>query len=248
MAAPDGDGWISLFDGKTLDGWTVKIAGRPLGENYRHTFRVEDGILKVSYDGYDKFEQRFGHLYTNSAYSHYVLRLEYRFTGDVMADAPHWTALNSGVMLHAQSPLSLTLEQHWPVSVETQFLAQGATAGTQTGNVCTPGTHVHVDGQLTTAHIIDSRGSWYPRDEWVAVEVEVHGPELIIHRINGVEVLRYSHPVLDETDADARRLLARGAPRRLGSGHIALQAEGQPVWFRNIRLRPLEAPAAAVKG
>jgi hypothetical protein len=26
----------------------------------------------------------------------------------------------------------------------------------------------------------------------------------------------------------------------LGFGHIALQAEGQPVWFRNIELLPLE--------
>jgi hypothetical protein len=34
--------------------------------------------------------------------------------------------------------------------------------------------------------------------------------------------------------------LAAGAPLQLSFGHIALQSEGQPIWFRNIRIRPLE--------
>ena len=41
--------WIPLFNGKDLDGWTVKINGHELNDNYGNTFRVEDGILKVSY-------------------------------------------------------------------------------------------------------------------------------------------------------------------------------------------------------
>jgi hypothetical protein len=243
-AGNEAEDWFPLFDGRSLDGWTIKITGHPLGENYRDTYRVEDGIIKVSYDHYDTFDRRFGHLYTNSAYSHYVLRLEYLITGDVMPDAPSWTALNSGVMIHSQSPLTLRLEQEWPVSVEGQFLAVDTTAGRQTGNACTPGTHIHVDGRLTTAHIIDADSRLYPRDEWVRFEIEVHGHDLVIHRVNGKEVLRYTHPILDEKDPDARRLLAAGVPRELGFGHIALQAEGQPVWFRNIEIRPLK-PASS---
>ena len=99
--------WVSLFNGKDLSGWTIKIAKRPLGENFADTFRVEDGILKVSYAGYDKFDQQYGHLFTNLAYSHYILRMEYRFTGTMMADAPNYVNLNSGVMLHAQPPQSM---------------------------------------------------------------------------------------------------------------------------------------------
>jgi hypothetical protein len=71
--------WVPLFNGKDLTGWTIKIAKRPLGENFANTFRVEDGILKVNYDGYEKFDEQYGHLFTNLAYSHYILRLEYRF-------------------------------------------------------------------------------------------------------------------------------------------------------------------------
>jgi Domain of Unknown Function (DUF1080) len=44
------EGWIPLFNGKDLDGWKPKIKGYEAGENYGDTFRVEDGVLKVSYD------------------------------------------------------------------------------------------------------------------------------------------------------------------------------------------------------
>lgn len=238
---PVESGWISLFNGRDLDGWVPKVAKHPAGENYADTFRVEDGVIKVAYDKYPAFAEQFGHLYTLLPYSHYILRLEYRFTGTPMADAPPWAKYNSGVMVHSQSPYSMTVEQPWPASLECQFLAVGTTAGRQTGNVCTPGTNLVFNGKFTTDHILEATGSTLsPLDAWVAVEVEVHGNDEVIHRINGVEVLRYSHPQLDPREPSAQALLARGAPLQLTSGHIALQAESQPVWFRNIRLRPLE--------
>ena len=94
-------------------------------------------------------------------------------------------------------------------------------------------------GKLLTDHIIDSTSKLFPVDEWVTAEIEVRGHDEVIHRINGVEVLRYQHPQLDPGDKDAQKLLAAGAPLQLGFGHIALQAESQPIWFRNIRIRPL---------
>ena len=44
--------WIQLFNGKDLTGWTPKIRYHDLGDNFGDTFRVEDGLLKVSYDQY----------------------------------------------------------------------------------------------------------------------------------------------------------------------------------------------------
>lgn len=236
------EGWVALFNGKDLSGWTVKIAKRPLGENFANTFRVEDGILKVSYDGYEKFDEQFGHLYTNLAYSHYILRLEYRFEGRMMADAPKYVNLNSGVMLHAQPPQSLRFDQGFPASLEMQFLADEGNGPRSTGNLCTPGTHVEMGGQLVTRHIVKSSAPTFPADAWVRAEVEVHGHEEIIHRVNGVEVLRYQHPQLDPTNnnAPATDQIEAGGNLRLSYGHIALQAEGQPVWFRNIELKSLE--------
>ena len=239
LAADEGE-WHSLFNGRDLAGWTVKINKHPLGENYADTFRVEDGVIKVAYDRYGKFDEQFGHLYSNQAYSNYILRLEYRITGAAVADSPPWAKLNSGVMVHSQSPMSMGLNQPWPASMEFQFLSVGATAGRQTGNVCTPGTNLEMKGKLLTDHIIDSTSKLFPVDEWVAVEVEVHGNTEVIHRVNGVEVLRYQHPQLDPKEDSAKALLAAGAPLQLSFGHIALQAESQPVWFRNIRVRQLD--------
>jgi hypothetical protein len=239
VAAAEAEQWHELFNGKDLSGWTIKIANRPLNENYADTFRVQDGVIKVSYDGWDKFDKRFGHLYTNQPYSNYILRLEYRITGKGIDDAPHWAKLNSGVMIHSQSPLSVRLEQAFPVSMEFQFLAVGATAGKQTANAVTPGTNLQLNGKVLTDHIIDAKSKLFPLDEWITAEVEVRGNEEVVHRINGVEVLRYQRPQLDPRDVDAQRLLAAGAPLQLSFGHIALQAEGQPIWFRNIRLRQL---------
>jgi hypothetical protein len=239
-AAADEGEWHSLFNGKNLDGWTIKIAKHQVNENYLDTFRVEDGVLKVSYDRWDKFDGQFGHLYSNQPYANYILRLEYKITGGAVADSPPWAKLNSGVMIHSQSPLSMTLTQAFPTSMEFQFLAVGATAGRQTGNVCTPGTNLEMKGKLLTDHIIDSSSKLFPVDEWVNVEVEVHGNNEVIHRVNGVEVLRYQHPQLDLRDEFAQQLKAAGAPLQLSYGHIALQAESQSIWFRNIRIKQLD--------
>ena len=55
--------WISLFNGKDLTGWKIKIAGSELNENYLNTFQVRDGKLIVSYDEYETFNGEFGHIF-----------------------------------------------------------------------------------------------------------------------------------------------------------------------------------------
>lgn len=89
--APTGD-WISLFNGKNLDDWTAKIAGLVLNDNYRNTFRVEDGLLKVSvsYEQFDKFGDRFESLFNKRKFSHYWILAEYRFVGALAHGAPRW--------------------------------------------------------------------------------------------------------------------------------------------------------------
>jgi len=242
LAEEDEKDWITLFNGKDLSGWTPKITSFPCGENALNTYRVEDGILKVSYDDYEKFDKRYGHLYANIPYSRYLLRMEYRFTGKMMPDAPHYVNLNSGVMIHSQSPQSMGLNQAFPVSLEFQFLADEGKGKRSTGNVCTPGTNLEMDGKLVTQHIVKSSAPTFPANEWVAIEIEVRGNEEVIHRVNGEEVLRYQRPQLDPEgqveSADA--LIAAGSPKQLNFGYIALQAEGQPVWFRDIELKSLE--------
>ena len=234
--------WIPLFNGKDLSGRTPKICKHPLGENFADTFKVEDGIIKVSCDAYGKFDQQYGHLYSDIAYSHYIQRMEYRFEGKMMDDAPGYVNLNSGVMIHSQSPQNMRQDLSFPVSLEYQFLADEGKGVRPTGNVCTPGTNIEMDGKLITYHIVQSTSPTFPAEEWVKVEIEVHGSEEIIYRTNGVEVLRFRKPRLDPGNRveSAEALVKAGSPKILAFGHIALQAEGRPVWFRNIELKSLE--------
>ena len=168
--------------------------------------------------------------------------MEYKFVGKMMADAPHYVNLNSGIMVHSQPPQSMTLDQGFPVSLEFQFLADEGKGKRPTGNVCTPGTNLEMDGKLITQHIVKSSAPTIPADQWVKIEIEVRGNKEIIHRVNDKEVLRYQKPQLDPKGAvvPTEALLKAGQPIQLSHGHIALQAEGQPVWFRNIELKQLE--------
>ena len=109
--------WVSLFNGKNLDGWQMKIAGYPLGENYGNTFRVEDGILSTRYNQYDSFRSKFGALYFNKKYTNYRLRVEYRFVGELTPGAPTWGFRDGGIQYHCQSPATVGLTQPFPVSL-----------------------------------------------------------------------------------------------------------------------------------
>ncbi len=233
--------WISLFNGKDLDGWTPKITGSDLGDNYLNTFRVEEGLLKVAYDRYTKFEGQFGHIFYREKLSHYVIRLEYRFVGEQVPGGPGWAFRNSGIMLHCQSPESMEKKQDFPVSIEVQLLGGDGTHKRSTANLCTPGTNVVMGGKLITQHCTDSTSKTYHGDQWVTVEIEVRGNEQIRHLIDGETVLAYTQPQLDESDASAKKLLAGGADKMLREGYISLQAESHPVHFRKVELMRLEA-------
>jgi hypothetical protein len=240
QAGPSKSRWIRLFNGKDLTGWTPKIAKHELGENYKDTFRVQDGLLTVAYDQYDKFDGEFGHLFYQDAFSHYRLRVEYRFTGEQTPGGPGWAFRNSGMMVHCQPPATMTKDQSFPVCIEVQLLGGDGTNERSTGNLCTPGTHVVMDDTLVTQHCINSSSKTYHGDQWVTAEVEVHGNRLIRHIINGEVVLEYAEPQLDEGDADAQRLLKAGADRMVSEGYISLQAESHPLQFRKVELLPLE--------
>lgn len=227
--------WVRLFNGKNLEGWNVKITGHELNDNYANTFRVENGILKISYDQYEQFEGKFGHIFYKDKYSHYILRLEYRFVGDQTPGGPEWAFRNSGIMVHSQPPKSMSKDQDFPISIEVQLLGGNGIEERSTGNVCTPGTHIVMEGKLVTRHCIDSSSKTYHGDQWVTMAVEVRGNSAIKHIVNGEIVLEYDNPQLDENDPDTRKLMKKD-DKMLHDGYISLQAESHPVEFRKIEI------------
>jgi hypothetical protein len=232
--------WISLFNGMDLTGWTPKIRGYELGDNWGNTFRVENGVLKVAYDKYEAFDNKFGHLFCKTPFSHYRMRLEYRFTGDQTPGGPGWALRNSGIMIHCQDPKTMGKDQDFPVCIEVQLLGGDGQNERTTGNLCTPGTNVVMSDKLVTQHCVSSKSETYHGDRWVKAEIEVNGDGVIKHLINGRVVLEYQEPQLDPSDADAKKLLERGAAKMLSEGYISLQAESHPCAFRKIEILPLQ--------
>jgi hypothetical protein len=239
VSAPDGH-WISLFDGKTLNDWTVKIAGHDLNDNYRNTFRVEDGLLKVSYDQYDTFGGRFGSLFYNKKLSRYWFRAEYRFVGKQAAGAPSWAYKNSGIQLHSQAPETIRKEQEFPVSVEFDIVGGRLFGRHPTGDVCENGTRVKIDGAVLLAKCSKLSNVTIPGDEWVTILAEVQGGTRIRQAVNGQLVVDYTDAALDEKDPDAERLLRTGSAKSLTSGYISIQANSHPIEFRRIEILPIE--------
>ncbi|MEI6809521.1 MAG: DUF1080 domain-containing protein [bacterium] len=234
--------WIQLFNGKDLTGWIPKIRGYAAGENFGNTFRVEGGVLKVVYDQYGgAFKDRFGHIFYKDPFTNYVLRVEYRFVGEQLPDGEGWAYRNNGIMIHGQTPESMQKDQSFPVSIEVQLLGGSGSGKRTTANLCTPGTHVVVNGKLYTPHILDSKSQTYHGDQWVTVEVEVRGNK-ITHRVEGQDVLSYTDPQLDKGDSDAKRLIAAGAPVMLTGGTISLQSESHPCEFRKIEIKKIDGP------
>lgn len=236
--------WRSLFDGKTLDGWTAKIARRPVGENYRQTFVADQGVIRVSYAGYDKFDNQFGHLFHKMPLSAYRLRFSYRFlTEGGLPDTPGWARANSGIMFHSQSAETMTVEQPFPVSIEFQLLGKDGDAPRPTGAVCTPGITITIDGGKVKEHCTPpANGPTIANGTWVQAELEVLPSGDITQKINGVVVHRYAGAALDPDDTVAGGakpyILARGAQPVTG-GYIALQSEGAPLEFKDIEIQEL---------
>ena len=232
-AAPSApEQWEPIFNGRNLDGWTVKLNHHATADNFGATFRAENGLIRVAYDQYPDFGERFGHLFYQKKLSHFRLRLEYRFFGEQIKGGPPYAKLNSGVMFHSQPPASILKDQNWPISVEAQFLAGGRT----TMNVCTPGTEIHRDGQMIKAHCTNSTSKVYPNDAWVPIELEVLGGGRVRHYVDGQLVLEYEKSMIGGGVANGFDPAFKQDGTVLTEGYIGLQSESQPVEFRKVEL------------
>lgn len=232
--------WIQLFDGVSLNGWTPKIRGYAYGENAFNTFQVRDGAITVSYDGYNKFEERFGHLFYASPFSYYKMVVEYRFIGEQVADGPGWAFRNSGIMIHSPPGETMLIDQDFPISIEVQLLGGNGVDERTNANLCTPGTNVVMSGELVTNHCINSSSKTYHGDDWVRAEIIVLGDSMISHVLDGEVVLEYNNPQIGGGSVNAfdPEIKIDGLP--LTGGYISLQSESHPIEFRKVELLNLK--------
>lgn len=230
--------WIQLFNGKDMEGWTPKLAGYKMGDNFNNTFRVTNGFLQANYSEYDTFKNEFGHLFYKDKFSHYRLRAEYRAVGQQANGGEGWAIANNGLMLHCQPVETMTLDQGFPMSIEFQLLGGNGKDERPTGNLCTPGCHVTLNGEFFEPHCVNSSSKTFHGEQWVNAEAIVFGDSIIHHVIEGDTVMTYSNPVIGG-DLSGLDTLAFPAGTRMTEGYISIQAESQGFDFRKIEILDL---------
>jgi hypothetical protein len=232
--------WQQLFNGKDLTGWAVKIRGYELNDNFGSTFRISNGSLRVAYDAYDKYNERFGHIFYQKKFSHYVVAVEYRFVGEQAPAGPNWALRNSGIMLHCQPPATMGKDQDFPISIEVQLLGGNGKDPRTTCNLCTPGTHVVMNNQLEKTHCISSKSATFHGEQWVRAAVLVLGDSLIQHYVNGEKVMEYTKPQVGGEVVSGFNPADKVDGKPLTEGYISLQSESHPIEFRKVEILNLE--------
>lgn len=233
-------GWIDLFNGKDLNDWNIKISKHDYNDNYANTFRVEGGLIKVNYDGYENFDQQYGHIFYKKPFSYYLLKVTYRFVGEQAKGGEGWAIRNSGAMLHCQAPETMLKNQDFPISVEGQILGGDGEHVRPTSNVCTPGTQIVYEGKLFTPHCLDSKSKTYAGDQWVTAEFLVLGDSVIKHIIDKQVVLEYTKPQIGGGNVSNYDPKMKVDGKALTGGYISLQSESHPIEFKEVKLFNLE--------
>jgi len=227
--------WVSLFNGKNLDNWVPKIAGYKLGDNFGHTFRVENGILSTRYNEYDSFNKRFGALYYDKNFTNYRLRLEYRFTGVTAPGAPSWGYKDGGIQYDCQPPATLSLDQPFPVCLEYNLLGGNGKDERPTGEICASGMYLFINGKRNTSYCTPPFiKRTFSGDQWVTAEIDVQNG-VITHYVNGEEIIRFENPRYDSSNAIAKNFIT-GTDDIVKGGYISLQSNSHPMDFRKIEI------------
>lgn len=252
-AATDG-AWKPLFNGKDLSGWTTYVSMQPTdermktptsvrgtGNDPRGVFSVVDGMVRVS-------GEEWGSVSTVDEYENFHLKFDFKW-GEKKWSPRENAVRDSGLLYYAVGPEGAQ-SGHWMRSHEFQL---------QEGDC---GDYHSLDGVMVDAHVGDAnQGNWKfyrydpalpvrsdiaqrilkkgefekPTGEWNTMEVIADGKTLI-HIVNGHEVLRA---------ANSRQVLD-GQVVALNRGKFSLQSEGSEAFFRNIVVKRLDKPAAAL--
>jgi hypothetical protein len=234
--------WISIFDGESLEGWTPKLRGEAYGSDSLQTFVIRDSAITVDYRNYEGFNDKFGHLFYKTEFSSYRLTFLYRFIGEQIHDGPGWAYKNSGIMFHCEPPSGMARNQDFPISLEAQLLGADPEKpiDRSTMNLCTPGTHVFVKGDLTKQHCLNSSSQSYRDDQWIRAELVVYPDGRIEHFVEGKKVMSYSEPILGGPFEYNTEKWSSLDGSELRTGFLALQSESHPVQFKSIYIKPFK--------
>jgi len=202
-AAEKQAGWKLLFDGKTLDGWTIPGS--------KEGWVVADGTIKCTAKGGD-------YLHTNEQFADFALSIDFKYPKDA----------NSGVFFRWTK-----LDDPVNTGIEMQILD---TYGWDKPSKTSCGAIYEIKEP--------SKKAEKPAGEWNNAVIFCNGSRIRV-RLNGVQIInmdlnRWTKPHKNPDGTENKFPIAYKT--MTAKGYIGLQDHGSPLWFRNIKIRPLDKP------
>ena len=213
------DSLNTLTEEEKADGWELLFDGEDLSawRGFRQDsvpagWTIDENAIHFSGD------QEAGDLITDSQYESFELQLDWKIA----------EGGNSGIMFHVTEDNERTYES----GPEMQVLDDAAHPDAQNGPD-------RLAGANYALHPPSNREAVKPAGEWNTVRLVVDGSR-VEHWMNGEKVVEY------ELGSDEWNALV--AASKFGempnygtaeTGHIALQDHGDPVWYRNVKIKQL---------
>jgi Domain of Unknown Function (DUF1080) len=225
------DGWVSLFNGKDFAGWYTYLNSRGKNKDSKGVFKVEDGMIHI-------LESENGYLATNQDFSNVRIHAEYKWGAKRVTEGKR----NSGLLYLAVGPDAI-----YPTSLECQieetdvgdlWIVNGAEV---TAFFIAPAMPMYDDDMQTGTRVrsapgdslrVLKSGDFENRDGWNTVEVIIRG-DRSTHLVNG-RIVNNARDIRRPDPNNPAHMIP------LTSGRILLEAEGSEIWFRDIRIKPLE--------
>jgi hypothetical protein len=258
-ALADKGGWISLFNGRSLEGWYTFLPSTGKNSDPKGVFKAEDGMIHILDIPVSAKHQEFGYLATHQELSNCRIHAEYKW-GTKRFPPREEAKRDSGLLYHFVGP-----DKVWPCCLEFQiqetdtgdtWMVGGARA---TSNVVSDSFPMYSrsgvpQGEEGTfrapaalqqpyslpLHIVTLSGGRFFKDAdfedrtgWNSVELVLDG-DRSTHIVNG----RIVNRTWDHRQPDPNR---SGEMMVLDRGRIMLQDEGAEIWFRNIKMKPLNS-------
>lgn len=210
MATEASGEWISLTDGQGMAGWRGFRRDDVPGK-----WQVDDGALHFNPEA----EGDGGDLITEETFDDFELELEWKIGA----------CGNSGIMYNVAE--SDEWANTYDTGPEMQVLDNTCHPDAQNGPDRTAGANYAL--QAPTQDVTK------PAGEWNQARLIINGNH-VEHWLNGEKVVEYemNSDTWKEQVANSKFAEFPGYATA-EEGHIALQDHGDPVWFRNVRIRRL---------
>ncbi len=211
-------GWVNLFDGVSLNGWHTYGKKQP-----GSAWNVDSGSIHLKPGAKNGYQTAGGgDLVSNDTFGNYDLKLEWKIGKKA----------NSGIIIFVQEDTA-KYKETWNTGPEMQVCDKDSNEDAHSFK--------HEAGDLYDL-IASTVMSAKPALEWNQVEIVSNNNRLDLY-LNDVHII--STPIWDES---WKKLIAGSKFSTMPgfgtfhSGHIALQDHGEEVWYRNIKIKKIEAP------